>query len=226
VEDERNLDGAKGNDQSAHHESLERQIIEDVRTFRNTPTKAARVRSPCCDDNEAGPFQNVAEATHREPEKFALGEAQTFDPSQTNRDQVNLNINAERYSKMNATASIVAENWSASAAGAASPNSRNRQNIGFSRVARRLMSQTVNQLTPKPISALSPPAADHASAGSSRCARVARLSGPMSTLVKRDSVRGARDKARVMMAELYKQGISRAFLSPNHLDNGTSGQIS
>src|SRR5436190_2337889 len=97
MEDERNLDGAKGNDQDAHDQTLERKKIEhsgNIPEIRQQKRRAHDQRAH--DDDQAGPFQDITEATHREPEKIALMEAQALDPGQADRDQVNLNINSEK----------------------------------------------------------------------------------------------------------------------------------
>ena len=78
------ITGARAADNRGHRERSE-----------NTPAEAARAQSSAHDDDDAGPFQDIAEAAHREPEQIAFMKAQTLDPRQTNRDQVNLNVDAE-----------------------------------------------------------------------------------------------------------------------------------
>ena len=93
---QRNLDGAKGNDQSAHEHALKRQIIEDTGNVPEICEEKRPAHDQCADhDNDASPFQNIAETAHGEAKQFAFLEAQALYPSQANGDQINLNVDAK-----------------------------------------------------------------------------------------------------------------------------------
>src|ERR1051325_7066595 len=100
MENERNLDGTERNDQQTHEIAFVRKVLDHIWHF----TEISQEKRPTNDksannDYDSGPLQDIAKTPHRKSEKLTLGKAQTFDPSQTNRDQIYLNVNTEEVFK-------------------------------------------------------------------------------------------------------------------------------
>ena len=96
MQDERNLHRAKGDDERAHDEALAGQIIEHVRHIHEIREQERAPNNHCAHQHhDAGPLEHVTESSHGEAEQILFAKAQPFDPCQANRDQVNLDVNAE-----------------------------------------------------------------------------------------------------------------------------------
>src|SRR5262249_769952 len=96
VQCERDLDGAKRDDQSAHKQALDRQIIKYAGNIREVGQENWKPHDQRADHNhDAGPSQNITEAPHGEAEQFPLFKTDAFYPGQTDGDQINLDVNAK-----------------------------------------------------------------------------------------------------------------------------------
>ena len=96
VQHEGNLHRTKNQNERAHEKALQWQIIEHVGHIhevseqqRHTQNKHAH-----CDHNP-GPTQDVAKSAHREFKESSFAKTQSFDPGETDCDQINLNINSD-----------------------------------------------------------------------------------------------------------------------------------
>src|SRR5437016_561280 len=95
VKDEGNLDRAEGENKSAHENALEREIVQHVRHINKISEEHWQPQHQHADDNNnTGPFQDVTESAHGKGKKSAFAKTQSFDPGQTDGDEVNLNINS------------------------------------------------------------------------------------------------------------------------------------
>src|SRR5947207_9553224 len=92
MQHQRHLHGTENNNEPTHDEA---GVIENIGRF---PKESREQRRPdyqrAHDGDDARPFQNVAEPAHREAKQLALAETQAFDPGQTNRDEIDLYVNA------------------------------------------------------------------------------------------------------------------------------------
>src|SRR2546428_1167945 len=96
VERKRNLHRTEGNNQSAHDHALDWKIIKHVGNVHEVSEQQRKSHNERADEHDdAGPFQNVTESPHSKAEQLAFLKTQTANPSKTNRDQINLNVNAE-----------------------------------------------------------------------------------------------------------------------------------
>src|SRR6266516_3296203 len=94
MQHERDLHRAETNNERAHDPAPNRQIIENVRNIPKIGDEQRQAQDEAAHQHDdAGPFQDKAEAPQGEPEKRFLLEMQTFNPGKTNRDQINLDVN-------------------------------------------------------------------------------------------------------------------------------------
>jgi hypothetical protein len=97
VESERDLHRTKRKDQAAHYNTLDRQIIQDawyVHEIREQQRHSHDQHAHQHDDPR--PFQDVTEAAHSKSEEFAFFKAESADPGETDRNEINLNVNAKQ----------------------------------------------------------------------------------------------------------------------------------
>src|SRR5438105_9812577 len=95
VENEGNLHRTKRQNKPADENALEREIVQHVRHIDEISEEHWQPQHQHADDNNnTGPFQNVTESAHGKGKKSAFAKTQSFDPGQTDGDEVNLNINS------------------------------------------------------------------------------------------------------------------------------------
>src|SRR5205823_1703125 len=95
MQDEGDLHGTKRQDKPAHENALDRQIVKHIGHVDKVRQQHGDSQNQHADqNNNPGPFQNITEPAHGKGEESALAKVQSFDPTETDCDQVNLNINA------------------------------------------------------------------------------------------------------------------------------------
>src|SRR5437764_12558783 len=95
VKDEGNLHRTKGQNKTADENALEREIVQYIRHVNKISEQHWQPQHQHADDNNnTGPFQDVTESAHGKGKKSAFAKTQSFDPGQTDGDEVNLNINS------------------------------------------------------------------------------------------------------------------------------------
>ena len=84
VQGERDLHGAKTNEQAAHHHALDRQIIEHAGYVHKIGEQKRHSHDQHAHQHDdASPFQDEAESSHGESKQFAFLEAETANPGET-----------------------------------------------------------------------------------------------------------------------------------------------
>ena len=95
VQNEGDLDRRKRQNKRAHENALKREIVKHIGHIDEIREQHGQSQNQDADqNNDPGPFQNITESAHGKSEESALAKVQSFDPAQTDCDQVNLNINA------------------------------------------------------------------------------------------------------------------------------------
>src|SRR5690242_11025777 len=94
MQDEGDLHRTKRQNKPAHENALQRQIVEDIGNIDKISEEHGEPQNQHADqNNNPGPFQNITEPTDCKSEQIALAKGQSFDPTETDCNQVNLNIN-------------------------------------------------------------------------------------------------------------------------------------
>src|SRR2546426_12087979 len=97
MQHERNLNRTKGNDDAAHDDSFQRQIIEHAGNVHKVGEHQRQSHNQNAhQQNNACPFHDVAKPAHGKAEKSSFFKAESFDPGEANGDQINLDVDTKK----------------------------------------------------------------------------------------------------------------------------------